>query len=175
MQPGWDLVGARERRPRADDPLFRDKVAPILERRCLHCHGEATHKGNLSLSTAAAAFKGGDSGPAVVPGKPEESILLDMIGGDPPEMPQKEQAALEAGSRRRSGAGSSEAPPGRPGWRSRIAGSTVSAGGPLSRSIAPRSPRSRDRAGHARRSTHSSWPRSSGRDSSPAPRPIAAP
>ena len=74
----------------ADDPTFRDKVAPILEQRCLHCHGEATHKGNLSLSTAAAAFRGGDSGPAVVPGKPDESILLDMIGGNPPEMPQKD-------------------------------------------------------------------------------------
>jgi hypothetical protein len=75
----------------ADDPTFRDKVAPILERRCLHCHGDLTHKGNLSLSTAAAAFKGGDSGAAVVPGKPEESVLLDMIGGDPPEMPQKDK------------------------------------------------------------------------------------
>ena len=75
----------------ADDPTFRDKVAPILEQRCLHCHGEATKKGNLSLRTAAAAFKGGDSGPAIVPGKPGESVLLDMIDGDPPEMPQKEQ------------------------------------------------------------------------------------
>ena len=75
----------------ADDPTFRDKVAPILELRCLHCHGDATHKGNLSLGTAAAAFKGGDSGPAVVPGKPDESVLLDMIGGDSPEMPQKEK------------------------------------------------------------------------------------
>ena len=75
----------------ADDPNFRDRVAPILEQRCLHCHGETTHKGNLSLHTAAAAFKGGDNGPAVVPGKPGESVLLDMIGGDPPEMPQKDK------------------------------------------------------------------------------------
>ena len=45
----------------ADDPTFRDKVAPILEQRCLHCHGEATHKGNLSLRTAATALKGGDN------------------------------------------------------------------------------------------------------------------
>ena len=75
----------------ADDPTFRDKVAPILEQRCLYCHGEATHKGNLSLRTAATALKGGDSGPAVVPGKPDESLLLDMVGGDPPEMPQKDK------------------------------------------------------------------------------------
>jgi Protein of unknown function (DUF1553)/Protein of unknown function (DUF1549)/Planctomycete cytochrome C len=75
----------------ADDATFRDKVAPILERRCVHCHDGATHKGNLSLSTAAAVFKGGDSGPAVVPGKPDESLLLDMISGNPPEMPQTDK------------------------------------------------------------------------------------
>jgi Protein of unknown function (DUF1553)/Protein of unknown function (DUF1549)/Planctomycete cytochrome C len=74
-----------------DGAFFRNKVAPILERRCVHCHGEATQKGKLSLSTAAAALKGGDRGPAIVPGKPGESILLDMIDGDTPEMPQKEQ------------------------------------------------------------------------------------
>jgi Protein of unknown function (DUF1553)/Protein of unknown function (DUF1549)/Planctomycete cytochrome C len=83
------LVGLRGA-VRADDLFFRDKVAPILERRCLHCHGAVTQKGKLSLKTAAAALKGGDSGPAIVPGKPEQSILLDMIGGDPPEMPQQE-------------------------------------------------------------------------------------
>ena len=43
------------------------------------------------MRTAAAAFKGGDTGPAIVPGKPDESVLLDMIGGDPPEMPQKDK------------------------------------------------------------------------------------
>ena len=75
----------------ADDQLFRDKVAPVLERRCVHCHGERAPKGNLSLTTSAGALKGGDSGPAVVPGKPDESLLLEMISGDQPAMPQKEK------------------------------------------------------------------------------------
>ncbi len=70
---------------------FATRSAPILERRCIRCHGEATRKGGLALNTAAAVLKGGDSGPAVVPGKPEDSILLDMISGDPPEMPLKDQ------------------------------------------------------------------------------------
>jgi len=73
------------------DQFFREQVAPILERRCIHCHSGATPKGNLSLTTAAGVLKGGDGGPAVVPGKPEESLLLDMIGGDSPEMPQKDK------------------------------------------------------------------------------------
>ena len=75
----------------ADDSLFRDQVARVLETRCIHCHSGATPKGNLSLATAAALFKGGTSGPAVVPGRPEESVLIEMISGDRPEMPQKDK------------------------------------------------------------------------------------
>src|SRR5512138_923854 len=68
---------------------FRDHVAPVLEKRCVHCHGGVSSKGNLSLTTAQGVFKGGDGGSAVVAGKPEESPLLEMISGDPPEMPKK--------------------------------------------------------------------------------------
>ena len=74
-----------------DDQLFRDKVAPVLERRCIHCHGGRAPKGNLSLTTSVGALKGGDGGPAVVPGKPDLSLLLEMISGDRPAMPQKEK------------------------------------------------------------------------------------
>ena len=48
-------------------------------------------KGHLSLTTSAGAFKGGDGGPVVVPGKPDESTLVEMISGDRPAMPQKEK------------------------------------------------------------------------------------
>jgi hypothetical protein len=75
----------------ADGPSFRDQIAPILETRCVRCHGGAAREGNLSLTTAAAVLTGGDSGPAVVPGEPEESLLLEMIAGDPPEMPRKDK------------------------------------------------------------------------------------
>jgi mono/diheme cytochrome c family protein len=75
----------------AADQAFRDQVAPILEGRCIHCHGDVSPKGSLNLTTAAGVFNGGDGGPAVVPGTPEESLLLDMISGNPPEMPKKGQ------------------------------------------------------------------------------------
>jgi hypothetical protein len=74
----------------ADDPFFQERIAPVFERRCVRCHGDSTRKGNLSLTTASGAFKGGDGGPAVVPGKLGESLLLEMISGDKPAMPQKE-------------------------------------------------------------------------------------
>ncbi len=86
----WLIPAAAHGAAAGDDALFLEQVVPILERRCVHCHGETTHKANLSLNTAAALLRGGDSGPAIVPGTPQESLLLDKITGDPPEMPQKD-------------------------------------------------------------------------------------
>jgi cytochrome c553 len=75
---------------RADDPAtaFRDRVAPILESRCVRCHGGTATKGGLDLTTPEALRRGGDSGPAVVPGAPGESLLMDQLVGDPPAMPR---------------------------------------------------------------------------------------
>jgi hypothetical protein len=77
----------------ADEPdrLFRAQVATVLEQRCLHCHGTEAPKGGLSLSSRAGLLRGGENGPAVVPGKPDESLLLEMVSGDAPEMPRKEK------------------------------------------------------------------------------------
>ena len=84
------IVGFATLRAVADDaPLFRNRVAPLFEARCLRCHAGAEPKGALNLSTAAAALTGGDSGPAFVPGKPDDSLLVDAISGDKPEMPKE--------------------------------------------------------------------------------------
>jgi cytochrome c553 len=73
------------------DRLFHEQVAPIFETRCIHCHGAELPKGGLSLSTRAGLVRGSKNGPAVVPGKPEESPLLEMVSGDAPTMPQKDK------------------------------------------------------------------------------------
>jgi mono/diheme cytochrome c family protein len=73
------------------DDLFRTVIAPLLERRCVHCHGDDTPKGSLSITSVGALARGGKSGPAVEPGKPDESLLIEKISGDKPEMPQKGQ------------------------------------------------------------------------------------
>ncbi|WP_406698664.1 DUF1553 domain-containing protein [Singulisphaera sp. Ch08] len=72
----------------ADDRLFREQVAPVLEARCVGCHSGPSPKAKLSLATAKGLEAGGESGAAVVPGRPEESLLLDSIAGEPPEMPK---------------------------------------------------------------------------------------
>src|SRR5207253_1283303 len=60
-----------------------------FERHCVACHQGEKPKGGLSLTTAAGLAKGGESSPVVEAGKPDESLLVEMISGDKPAMPQK--------------------------------------------------------------------------------------
>ena len=55
---------------------FQDELLPLLAANCLACHNSKTMEAGLSLETVATIVAGGDSGPGVVPGKPDESILL---------------------------------------------------------------------------------------------------
>ena len=72
----------------AQDVDFTRHVAPILEQRCIRCHSNEKAKGKLSFSSAAEFRRGGESGPAVVAGKPDESLLVKMVVGEKPEMPR---------------------------------------------------------------------------------------
>src|SRR5689334_18553353 len=70
----------------AADP---SQATAILEQRCLKCHNASAKMSGLSLETSGDARAGGLHGPAIVPGKPEESLLLRMITGDKPRMPMQ--------------------------------------------------------------------------------------
>jgi hypothetical protein len=59
-------------------PRFETDVQPILQASCVRCHGEKK-KADLDLRTLAGVLKGGESGPAVVPGKAEDSRLFKMV------------------------------------------------------------------------------------------------
>src|SRR4051812_22737573 len=80
----------------ADDKLFREQVAPIFESRCVHCHEGDKPKGGLSLVSARQLKNGGESGPVVVPGKADESTLLDYVSGEKPEMPKEGKPLSES-------------------------------------------------------------------------------
>ena len=56
-----------------------EQIAPIFERRCFSCHNDRDRKGGLSLESAEALGKGGDSGEVVWAGDPESSYLLELI------------------------------------------------------------------------------------------------
>ena len=59
--------------------LTQEDVLPILFTRCVVCHGGRQQKGGLDLRTRQSMLKGGKTGPAIVPGKPEESLLVKKI------------------------------------------------------------------------------------------------
>jgi len=71
------------------DPFFESKVRPILANRCWTCHsGEAGEsKGSLRLDHGTLILKGGDSGPAIVAGKPDESLIYQAVSYQGYEMP----------------------------------------------------------------------------------------
>jgi Protein of unknown function (DUF1553)/Protein of unknown function (DUF1549)/Planctomycete cytochrome C len=64
--------------PEAID-FFESRVRPILVDRCIKCHGPKKQSSNLRLDSREALLEGGDSGPAVVPAKPEESLLIQAV------------------------------------------------------------------------------------------------
>src|SRR5687767_4051296 len=71
--------------------FFEAKVRPILVEHCQKCHGEKKQRGGLRLDFKAAWEQGGDSGPAIVPGKADKSLLIRMIKPGvetPPQMPK---------------------------------------------------------------------------------------
>ena len=62
--------------------FFDTRVAPLLERRCLGCHNEELKDGGVSFLDRESLLRGGPHGPAVVPGDPDGSILVQAIRHD---------------------------------------------------------------------------------------------
>jgi mono/diheme cytochrome c family protein len=100
-------------------PRFAEDVQPLLQARCVRCHGGKARRADLDLTTAAGIRKGGESGPVIVPGKPEESLLYEKIhaGAMPPSTKDRLNEAevdtirrwIAAGARAESPAGKTAA------------------------------------------------------------------
>jgi hypothetical protein len=72
-----------------DIEFFETQIAPILKRRCYECHSHESEKakGGLVLDSRHGWKKGGSKGPAIVPGKPGESLLIEAVRYEGYEMP----------------------------------------------------------------------------------------
>src|SRR4051794_8501716 len=84
----WPTGGARA------DPaleLFEKRIRPVLAEHCYPCHSQksAKHKGGLRLDTQEDLRRGGDSGPAIVPGNSKASLLIKALRQDGLKMPPK--------------------------------------------------------------------------------------
>ena len=76
-EPAAKTVAAAAPKPQPVD--FASHIQPMLEAKCLECHNPDKDKGGLLMHTAEDILKGGDSGASVVPGKPEESLVLQRV------------------------------------------------------------------------------------------------
>ena len=83
----WIESGAKFRKPPRQKEISQHDVIPILLLRCTACHGTRRQEGGLDLRTRKSILKGGKSGPAVVPGEPDESLLIQRIHKE--EMPPR--------------------------------------------------------------------------------------
>ena len=78
--------------PPASGPvLFSRDIKPIFDASCIKCHGRGRTRGGFQLDTRDTLLKGGDSGPAVLKGKSEDSLLIELVSGLDPDnvMPKK--------------------------------------------------------------------------------------
>lgn len=69
------------------EQLFEKHIRPVLATRCVKCHGEKKQEGHLRLDSREGMLKGGDSGPAIVPGKPDETLIIEAMRYESFEMP----------------------------------------------------------------------------------------
>ena len=78
---------------RADEKAvsFEKDVQPIFKASCISCH-----KGKLDMSTYADLMKGGKQGNPVKAGDPAKSLIIEMISGKEPEMPEKGDKLTDA-------------------------------------------------------------------------------
>lgn len=95
LPAGHPVQGAAPDVPAANTPQFYvANVQPILQANCYRCHAGLNHRGGLVMDTKAGLERGGKQGPVLVPGHPEQSLLVTLIRhegpkNDPMNMPPK--------------------------------------------------------------------------------------
>ena len=65
---------------------FVRQIRPLLQKRCVECHGAEAQEGGLRLDVRSVALEGGDSGYAIVPGKAAEGALIQRVTSNDPEL-----------------------------------------------------------------------------------------
>lgn len=73
--------------------FFETKIRPVLVKQCYECHSSGAKKigGKLLLDSPGEMIGGGESGPAMIPGKPDESLIIQALRYEDPEMPPKKR------------------------------------------------------------------------------------
>ena len=93
---GWMAGSAPRAVADERETLFESKIRPVLVGTCFRCHGDSKTSGELRVDSLKGLLQGGESGPAIVPGKPEASLLIRAIQrqADVSAMPPEKENAL---------------------------------------------------------------------------------
>ena len=76
------FVPGRNFRASAASPVdYSSEIKPVFRQSCFQCHGPVTQKSGLRVDTAAAAIRGGDDGPAILPGHGADSLMVKALLG----------------------------------------------------------------------------------------------
>lgn len=70
----------------SDDDFFEARVRPLLVKHCQDCHGAKKQEGGLRLDSRDAWLRGGDRGAAIVAGEPDQSLLIQAVRHDDPDL-----------------------------------------------------------------------------------------
>ena len=137
---------------RNDDPkpdpaskqFYTTRVTDILTNNCLDCHDE-TAKGNLRLDSYASILKGGESGPAIVPGDPDKSLLIQAVRRSsdlkmPPKRPLDPAAVADLVAWVKAGAKGEDPAPAAPSQSAQSAPSAMPATAPATQNLNPGAP-----------------------------------
>ena len=95
LPAGHPVHGAAPDALAANTPgFYTAHVQPIFQANCYRCHAGLNHRGGLAMDTKAGLERGGKQGPVLVPGHPEQSLLVTLIRhegpkDDPMNMPPK--------------------------------------------------------------------------------------
>ncbi len=93
---GWSGFCAAQQHSESELEFFETEVRPVLIERCAGCHGAAEQSGGLRVDLREALIKGGESGPAIIVGKPAESLMIKAVRHlEGLEMPPDEEPISE--------------------------------------------------------------------------------
>lgn len=99
----WSPLVAADNHGSGSGVSYHSQIVPILKRSCQGCHHPGDPNGDLIVTTYAELKSGGMAGEAIIPGKPDDSLIITLISGDEPAMPQNQEplSAAEVGLFRR--------------------------------------------------------------------------
>ncbi|MDP1564283.1 MAG: DUF1553 domain-containing protein [Pirellulaceae bacterium] len=80
------LFFANHGHAKSDDDFFEARVRPLLVKHCQDCHGAKKQEGGLRLDSRDAWMRGGDRGETIVAGEPDQSLLIQAVRHDDPDL-----------------------------------------------------------------------------------------